>query len=151
MITRLRYRIPRKNKGEIYRLEGEPKVSGDCEFTDVASGTWYEDAIIWAAANDIVNGYGETFGPEDSITREQLATILYRYAEFKGEDVTSGGDLSKYADADRIGNYAVEAMQWAVDEKLISGISETTLEPRSEATRAQVAAILARFDKFVVE
>lgn len=129
----------------LHRLEGEPSAAA-AGFTDVASGQWYTDAIAWAAANDIVNGYSETeFGPNDTITREQMAAILYRYASFKGYDVTATASLSDYTDAALISGYATAAMQWANAEGLITGVTNTTLNPQGNATRAEVATILMRF------
>ncbi len=129
----------------LYRLENEP-TAASAGFTDVAAGQWYTDAVNWAAANNIVNGYGDDqFGPTDTITREQMMAILYRYAQYKGYDVTASADLSAYTDAANISSYAVSAMQWAVGEGLINGITDTTLVPGGSATRAQVAAILMRF------
>ena len=129
----------------LYRLENEP-TAASAGFSDVAEGQWYTDAVNWAAANNIVNGYGDDqFGPTDTITREQMMAILYRYAQYKGYDVTASADLSAYTDAANISSYAVSAMQWAVGEGLINGITDTTLVPGGSATRAQVAAILMRF------
>lgn len=131
----------------LYRMEGEPETAAS-PFTDVEPGLWYSDAIGWGAANDIVNGYGDgRFGPNDQITREQMAAIFFRYAQYKGYDVTARADLSGYADADQISPYAVEAMQWAVGVKLIGGMTADTLAPKGQATRAQVATMLMRFDK----
>ena len=130
----------------LYRLEGEPEVSGTSGFTDVEAGTWYTDAVAWAAANGIVNGVSETeFAPGKDITREQLATILFRYAEAKGYDVSARADLSAYADADQIQSYAAESVAWAVAEGLIQGFEDNTLRPAGNATRAQIATILMRF------
>ena len=131
----------------LYRMEGSPSVIESCPFADVKSGSYYEKAITWAAANGIVNGYSkEQFGPDDNITREQLATIIYRYAGYKGmETVALAEYLTGFADADEISTYAISAMSWAVGEGLISGTSATTLAPKGEATRAQVAVILHRF------
>ena len=130
----------------LYRLEGEPEVSGTSGFTDVEAGTWYTDAVAWAAANGIVNGVSETeFAPGKDITREQLATILFRYAEAKGYDVSARADLSAYPDADQIQSYATESVAWAVAEGLIQGFEDNTLRPAGNATRAQIATILMRF------
>ena len=130
----------------LYRLEGEPEVSGTSGFTDVAADTWYTDAVAWAAANGIVNGVSETeFAPGKDITREQLATILFRYAEAKGYDVSARADLSAYPDADQIQSYAAESVAWAVAEGLIQGFEDNTLRPAGNATRAQIATILMRF------
>lgn len=129
----------------LYRLENEPAASAS-GFTDVAAGSYYADAVAWAAANGIVNGVSETsFAPNAPVTREQLAAILYRYAQLKGYDVTASGSLNGYADASQTSSYAVAAMQWANAEGLISGISSTVLDPQGSATRAQVATILMRF------
>ena len=130
----------------LYRLAGQPAVSGDLPFTDVEAGTWYTDAVAWAAANGIVNGVSETeFAPGKDITREQLATILFRYAEAKGYDVSARADLSAYTDADQIQSYAAESVAWAVAEGLIQGFEDNTLRPAGNATRAQIATILMRF------
>lgn len=131
----------------VYNMEGQPDVTGDSVFTDVADGAWYADAVTWAAENGIVGGYGNgKFGPDAPITREQLAAILYRYAQSKGYDTTQGGmAIREYADFEQISDYAVEAMTWAVNTGLISGTSTTTLSPQGLATRAQVATILMRF------
>ena len=130
----------------LYRLEGEPEVSGTSGFTDVEADTWYTDAVVWAAENGIVNGVSETeFAPGKDITREQLATILFRYAEAKGYDVSARADLSAYTDADQIQSYAAESVAWAVAEGLIQGFEDNTLRPAGNATRAQIATILMRF------
>ena len=102
--------------------------------------------LAWAASHDIVKGYdSQTFGPDDSITREQMAAILYRYAQYKGYDVTERADLSAFTDAAQIAPYAVEAMQWANAKDIIRGISDTILDPQGNAVRAQVAALFLRF------
>lgn len=129
----------------LYRLENQP-AAADSGFADVAQGAYYADAVAWAAANGIVNGISETaFAPDDSITREQMTAILYRYAQFKGYDVTASNDLGGYTDAAQISSYAAAAMQWANGEGLVTGVTGTTLDPQGSATRAQVAAILMRF------
>ena len=130
----------------LYRLAGQPAVSGDLPFPDVESGTWYTDAVAWAAENGIVNGTTDTtFAPGEDITREQLVTVLYRYAEAKGYDVSARADLSAYPDADQIQSYATESVAWAVAEGLIQGFEDNTLRPAGNATRAQIATILMRF------
>lgn len=130
----------------LYRLEGTPAVSSASGFTDVADGQYYTNAVAWAAANNIVGGYGNgLFGPNDTITREQMAAILYRYAQYKGYDVTASTDLSGYSDAAQVSSYALAALQWANAEGLVNGTSDTTLTPGGSATRAQVAVILMRF------
>ena len=129
----------------LYRLEGKPTVS-QSTFTDVAAGQWYADAISWAAANQIVDGYGNnSFGPNDNITREQIATILYRYAVHKGYDVSGLANLSGYNDAETMHNWALTAMRWANHEGLITGRTTTTLVPSGTTTRAEAATILMRF------
>ena len=136
----------------LYRLEGEPAVSGDLPFTDVESGTWYTDAILWAAQNNIVNGVSDTeFAPGDDLTRQQLVTILYRYAEAKGYDVSASADLSGYPDAGQVQTYAQPAMAWAVAENIIRGMEDGTLKPAGNASRAQIATILMRFCEDVAQ
>ena len=130
----------------LYRLEGEPRVTGSSGFDDVASGAWYADAVTWAAENGIVNGVSDTeFAPNVNITREQLAAILYRYAEYNDYDVSGREDLSEFTDRSSISSYALDAMRWAVDEGLITGITNTTIEPQGTATRAQAATMFMRF------
>lgn len=130
----------------LYRLEGEPRVTGSSGFDDVASGAWYADAVTWAAENGIVNGVSDTeFAPNVNITREQLAAILYRYAEYNDYDVSGRDDLSEFTDRSSISSYALDAMRWAVDEGLITGITDTTIEPQGTATRAQAATMFMRF------
>jgi len=135
----------------LYRLEGEPAVSGENPFSDVANGTWYTDAVIWAEANGIVNGYGDgKFGPNDDITREQMAKIMYNYAEYKGYDVSARASLASFSDAGKISSWATEEMQWAVAIGLINGMGDGTVAPQGDAERCQVAAIFMRFcDKYV--
>lgn len=133
----------------LHRMDGTPSESGE-NFNDVTEGRYYSDAISWASANGIVNGYGDgKFGPNDPITREQMATILYRYAQYKGYDVSRSADLSKYTDAGQISNSSKEAMIWANAEGLIIGVTTTALAPQDNATRAQVAMILMRFCEFL--
>ena len=129
----------------LYRLAGQPAVSGDLPFTDVEAGTWYTDAVAWAAENGIVNGTTDaTFAPGEDITREQLVTVLYRYAESKGYDVSASADLSGYPDAGQVQDYAQPAMAWAVAEGIVEGV-DGNLNPTGDATRAQIATILMRF------
>ena len=127
----------------LYRLEKSPAVTSAAKFTDVPAGQWYSDAVAWAAANNIVNGYDETtFGPLNAVTREQMAAILYRYEQYKGMDtVTLEENLNRFPDQDKISAYAVPAMQWAVGQKVINGNADGTLDPTGTATRAQVAQI----------
>ena len=136
----------------LYRLEGSPAVTGTSTFVDVPAGQWYTDAVNWAAANQIVKGTSATtFAPNDSITREQMAAILYRYAQYKGYDVTKKADLSGYSDNGQVSAYAKDALAWANAAKLINGVTNTTLAPQGNATRAQVSAILHRFCDGVVK
>lgn len=129
----------------LYRKEGRPEVEGDIKFPDVLNSKYYAKAINWASSLNIVAGYtnGE-FGPEDSITREQIAKILYRYAEYEGYDVTASTDLSGFSDASKVSAYADKYMKWAVAEGLIKG-SNGYLNPKNNATRAEIAVILKRF------
>ena len=134
----------------LYRLEGEPTVTGRSSFTDVRSGAYYEKAVIWAAANGIVTGTDSTsFSPGAKVTREQLAAILYRYAQYRKLDTDASAKLNSFTDADSVSAYASEALGWAVSESLINGASGK-LMPKGDATRAQVAAILHRFVKNVL-
>ena len=127
----------------LYRLEKTPAVTTASQFADVPAGQWYSDAVAWAAANNIVNGYNETtFGPMNAVTREQMAAILYRYEQYKGMDtVTLEENLARFPDKDKVSAYAVPAMQWAVGQKVINGNADGTLNPTGTATRAQVAQI----------
>ncbi len=130
----------------LYSMENEPDVTGASPFSDVASGSYCEDAVTWAAANGIVSGYSAAaFGPNDGITREQLATMLYEYAKYKGYDVAKAADLSGFADQGGISAYAVKPMQWAVAQELIFGVGGNALAPKAAATRAELAAVLHRF------
>lgn len=130
----------------LYRLEGEPAVTGANPFSDVKNGTWYTDAVIWAEANGIVDGYGNgRFGPEDNITREQLAKIMYSYAKHKGYNVSARTSLASFSDADNVSSWAVEEMKWAVAVGLVNGMGDGTLAPQGNAERCQVAAIFMRF------
>lgn len=133
----------------LYRLEGQPKPTTENPFGDVAAGTWYTDAVIWAAENKIVNGIGgDLFDPDGSVTREQMAAILYRYSVFKGLTMAQGAFAMTYPDEAGISAYALEAMRWANAEKLINGTEldgTVYLDPQGSATRAQVAAILMRY------
>ncbi len=125
------------------RLEGVESAES-VGFADVAANDWYATAVNWAASVGVVNGYEDsTFQPNTAITREQLAAILMNYASYKGEDVSNRADLTSYTD--QPSTWAQEAMQWAVAEELITGVTNDELQPQSSATRAQVAAILQRF------
>ena len=137
----------------LWRADGESKAENvsASRFSDVSGGAWYADAVAWANANGIVTGYSaaadgkQRFGPDDSITREQLAVILYRYAKYKGIDTTQGGMAAReYDDFESVSSYAAEAVDWAVNAQLISGVNTTTLAPKGNATRAQTSVILKR-------
>ena len=132
----------------LYRIEGEPAGYRTSDFGDVASGRWYTEAVAWAAEKEIVKGYGNgKFGPNDPVTREQLAAILYRYTQYKGwSTAAASGNLDGFKDAASVSSYAVDAMNWAVDEGLLKG-ANNKLSPKSNATRAQVAAIIHRYLK----
>ncbi len=129
----------------LHRVEGEPTAAAS-PFADVPANEWYTKAVAWAAANGIVEGVSDTrFAPTEDITREQLAAILYRYADYKGYDVSARANLGAYADAGNIRSWALEPMQWAVAVGLIDGVTETALQPAGTANRAQLAAIIYRF------
>ncbi len=131
-----------------YNLEGKPAVTGDSTFTDVTSGHWAVDAITWAAQNDIVAGIGGgLYDPDSNVTREQFAVMLYKYARFKGYDLTAAGDLTRFPDAGSISSWAETALSWANGNGLINGNEDGTLAPGGTATRAQAASILAQFDQ----
>lgn len=135
----------------LYNLEGKPEVT-ESAFTDVAEDAWYADAVNWAAKQGIVSGYGNgLFGPEDDITREQMALILYKYAEVKGYDITLKGDLTAFTDGEETSDWAKEAVEWAVGAKLISGKGNGQLDPTGTAIRAEVAQILMSFCENIVK
>lgn len=134
----------------LWRYAGEP-AEGENAFTDVPDGQWYTDAVAWAAENNIVGGVGDNkFDPNGNITREQMATILYRYAGGKDIDTSARADLSSFPDAGNVSGYALDAMKWAVAEGLVNG-SDGKLLPQGNATRAQVATILMRFIENIAE
>jgi len=139
----------------LYRLAGSPDIEDEnwgYPYVDVDANAYYGTAVYWARLNGIASGYSdERFGPDDAITREQLAVMLYRFAKAQGHDVTAQADLSGYTDADQISGFAREAMSWASAEGLINGTSGSTLSPDSSATRAQVAVILMRFASIITE
>lgn len=129
----------------LYRLENQSSTSA-ASFTDVASGAYYANAVAWANANGIVSGYGSgKFGPNDKVTREQLAAILYRYAQYKKYDVSGANSLDGYTDVQSVSSYAVPALQWANAAGVVTGKSGSKLDPKGNATRAEVAAMLMRF------
>ncbi len=135
----------------LYRMEGEPAVTGRRVYDDVKLGTWYSDAVEWATDNEVVNGYGGgKFGPMDPITREQMAAILWRYAKYKDCDVSVGENTNilSYFDAEDVSAYAIPAMQWACGAKMIQGAGGY-LMPLDSTTRAQAAAIIQRYCMYV--
>ncbi len=130
----------------LYRMEEEPQTAGANSFTDVPANQWYTDAVTWACANNIVSGYSaDKFGPTDTVTREQIASILNRYAKFKGYDVTATNELTAFTDASSVSGWALDSVKWANAAKLIQGRTSTTLVPKGAATRAEVAQILMAF------
>lgn len=138
----------------LWRLEGSPVVDYAVPFDDVDLDSWYGEAVRWAASEGIITGYGNNkFGPDDLITREQMATMLHRYAQYKGYDVSIGENTNilSYTDAADVGEYAIPAMQWAVGAEIINGTSDRTLSPEGDATRAEVAVILMRFCEGLVD
>lgn len=127
----------------LHRMEGEPQA-GEHSFTDVAEDKYYADAVAWAAENDIVNGYSDTvFAPEKAMSREEMAVVLYRYAQYKGWDVSAQGDLSRYADSESVSAWSTEAMTWAVGAKVMDGM-DGRLAPQGDALRSQTATVLMR-------
>ena len=135
-----------------YNLEGKPAVTGDSTFTDVTSGHWAVDAITWAAQNDIVVGIGgNLYDPDSNVTREQFAVMLYKYARFKGYDLTATGDLTQFPDAGSISSWAETALSWANGKGLINGHENGTIDPKGRTIRAQAASIMANFDQNVAK
>ncbi|QJD84712.1 S-layer homology domain-containing protein [Cohnella herbarum] len=130
----------------LYRMAGNPHVTGESTFTDVPSGKWYTNAIKWATQSSIASGYSnKRFGIDDAVTREQLVALLYRYAQHKNLNITVSGDLSDFADKDKISDWATESMKWAIGKGIISGNVNGMLDPSGTASRAEIAAILMRF------
>ena len=135
----------------LYRLAGQPAADWENPFWDVPASAWFHDAVTWAWENDITGGVSSThFGAGNAVTREQLATFLYRYAQDQGYDTSAREDLSGYSDAGLVSSYATEALSWANATGLITGTTGTTLSPKGSATRAQVATILSRFCQDVI-
>ena len=135
----------------LYRLEGQPTVNGRSGFSDVTFNSYYEDAVTWAADNGIVNGIStSTFSPNVNVTREQMAAILYRYAQYKKYNTAASSSLNSFSDHTSVSGYAVASLQWSVAEKLVNG-SNGKLMPTGNASRAQVAAILHRFAENVAK
>ena len=132
-----------------YRTEGSPKVEGKNSFTDVVYGpgtAWYYDAVTWAEQSGVVGGYGDgRFGPGNPITREQLAAIFYRYAQYKGYDTTATGSLDRFTDKDKVSQWSKQPLIWAVSSGIVNGTGDNLLSPKGTATRAHIAAMLHRF------
>ena len=132
----------------LYRMAGSPEVSGTATFTDLRKGAYYEKAVIWAAENGIAQGYDKnTFAPDQTISRQQMAAFLYRYAKLQGMDVTGQSDLSGFKDSKDVGKYAETAMAWAVDAGIIQGTTSSTLSPKAVLPRQQCAVMLYRLSK----
>lgn len=129
----------------LYRIEKEPPIDITSAFSDVTSNDWFYNGVMWAQENNIVSGYNnKTFGPNDNITREQIAVILFNYAIFKGYDINKNASLETFADSNLISDYALPAMNWAVSSGLIGGRENQVLDPKGFASRAEVATILSR-------
>lgn len=136
----------------LYRLEGEPEVELTNMFDDVSSSVWYAKSVTWASQNGIVYGVGENlYKPEDELTREQIVTILARYTAYKENDDGNRADLSKYTDIDEISEYAVDSMQWAVENEIIKGKTDTTIDPSTNASRAEIATIINRYNNLFLQ
>ena len=139
----------------LWRLDGKTEATKASSFVDVPANEYYTDAVAWAAENGIVNGVDAThFAPNDEVTREQIAAILFRYAENKGVDTSKRADLNAFPDANKVSDYAKDALAWANAEGLVKGSKENGkdyLDPTGSATRAQVATILARYAQNVVK
>ncbi len=135
----------------LYRLEDEPAGAKEASFSDVAAGTWYTDAVSWAAEEKIAQGYLDRFSPNDNITREQLVTMLYRYADTIGLDTAKEASLASYSDASQVSSYAQKAMAWAVSADLIQGRSGNALAPQASITRSEVSVIFLRLLNQIVK
>ena len=131
----------------LYRMNDEPEVGYTDKFKDIADNVWYTDAILWASEKGVVTGYSNgNFGPADKINREQMAVMMYRYAQAQGYDTSMKADISQYQDAANVSDFAQEAMEWAVGNEIITGkYNETQLDPQGEASRAECATIIMRF------
>ena len=130
----------------LYRMANSEGAESTHNFADVVSGEWYSDAVAWASSNGIVSGVSENkFAPNEDITREQMALIIYRYAKMQGFDVSESSTLESFTDTRDVSAWALDAIKWANSVTLVNGTSETTLSPKATATRAQVATILMRF------
>ena len=136
----------------LWNLEGNPTPNDVTPFLDVTSDKYYADAIAWASENGIVAGFGDTFGVGVPITREQFAVMLHNYARYKGYDTTQGGmAIREFSDQERISDYAMTALTWAVNTHIINGMGDGTLAPQGQATRAEAATMLMNFCENVVK
>ncbi len=139
----------------LHRIEGSPAPQKESDFSDVAAGLWYTQAVAWAAENDIVNGMGDgTFAPDDKITREQLTTVLFRYAQYKQKSEQADPSSTVFADQEKVSEWAKEGMQWAVCKGIINGITAENklyLQPQGSATRAQIATVLMRYSQEILK
>ena len=132
-----------------YNIEGQPTNGEAVTFTDVLAGEWYYDAVAWASANDIVTGYSAAeFGPNDNVTREQMVTMLYRYANYKGYDTSIRGELNAFADGGAVSSWATAAMQWAVGSEFVNGRDAAHLAPLGTASRVEIATIMTKYCKY---
>ena len=130
----------------LYRMEEREDYSSNNVFDDVKEDSWYFEAVKWAAGNNIVSGVETNiFAPDENITREQMAVILYRYAKLKGFEINADVHLDKFDDAETISNWAIDALKWANASGIINGTSDEYISPSASATRAQVAAMIMRF------
>ena len=135
----------------LHRLEDQPGAGAAAAFDDVPAGAWYTLAVAWASENGIVTGTGSGFNPDGSVTREQIATILYRYMQYLGLDVSARGELSKFSDGGETSGWAEDAMEWAVGAGILTGKSGTVLDPTGTASRAEVATMLQRLVEYMVK
>lgn len=133
----------------LYRLEKEPDTTGSNVFTDIKAGTWDYAAVCWAAENGMAAGSDGYFRPDEALTREDMARLLYQYAMYKGLDINAGNDydLNRFSDLKAVSDYAISSVKWACDAGIISGVSDSLLEPKGKLTRAQAAVVIYRFSK----
>lgn len=135
----------------LHRLAGRPETAASCPFADVAPGAWYEKSVTWAAASGVVSGYSDlSFRPAERMSREQMAAVCYRFAQYRGYDVSICANCSSYHDADKIHGWAEDALGWSVAAGLLKGVGGGALAPRGPSTRAQAAAVLMRFEENVI-
>ena len=135
----------------IYRMEGEPAVSGSHGFSDIADDAYYKAAVTWGAKNGIVLGYNGKYNPDDKLTREQMAAIMYRYASVKGADMTVKADFIGFKDGNAVSDWAVENLRWAIGTGLLTGHANGNLDPQGNATRAQAAVVMQRYCETILK